>query len=189
MINDTNKYYIAIAVTLILSSCVTVPLNTEQNRIRLAESMGIEPKETVIMNYCVFEEVQEAESPKQLIGQRGIVAMTESEFCLMDGELRKAPKNYFFKIALSEIEAVSSSNGLIHVRSQNRLIVLHIYQWNNFVMDHDSTQKLYESLIFANVPGYETDQYYSFTRTKSPPKITPYNERKEPYDPYKFPDQ
>ncbi len=185
----TFNSYIIVAATVILSSCVTVPLKTEQNRDRLAEAVGFEPNDIAFMNYCIFEEVQESESPKQLKGHRGIVAMTESELCLVDGVLGKAPKNYFFKIPLSEIEGVGGSNGLIQLKHHSRLIVLYLYKWNDLAADGELSQNLYESLILADVPGFESEEQYSFGQMNSPPKLIPFNDREGPYDPYKFPDQ
>lgn len=181
--------YVIVAASVILSSCVTAPLKTEKSRERLAEAMGFEPNEIDIMGYCFFEEIRDSESEMHLKGHRGIVAMTESELCLVDGKLGKAPKDHYLRIPLSQIKGVSSSNGLIQIKHQDRLIVLFLYHWNDLVADHELSQELYQSLILANVPGFETDEHYSFNRFQAPPKLVPYNEREEPHDPYQFPDQ
>ncbi len=183
------RYTIAFAVGLSIASCVTPPLKTEQKRDRLAEAVGFEPDDIAFMNYCIFEEIRESGSGKKLKGHRGIVAVTESELCLVDGVLRKTPKNYFLKIPLSEIVGVSSSNGLMQIKHQDRLIVLFLYHWNDLVADRDLTQELYQSLVLANVPGFETEERYSFTRLQAPPELVPFNDREEPHDPYRFPDQ
>lgn len=183
------SYPLVIAICLYLAGCVTPPLKTKQTRDRLAEAIGFEPDEIAIMNACFFEEVEESDSKGQLKGYRGIVATTKSELCLVDGVPRKAPANYFLKIPLSQIEGVSRSNGLIQIKHQDRQIVLFLYHWNDLIIDYDLTQTFYESLIFANVPGFNTDEHYSFTRFKSPPKLIPFNDQKEPHDPYRFPDQ
>lgn len=189
MVRNINEFAIVSVFCLAFAGCATQPLKTIQDRDRLAEAIGFKPNEIVFMNYCFFEEVQEHNSEDRLKGKRGIVAMTDSELCLVDGTLRKTPKDYFLKIPLSQIDGASNLDGLIQLKDQDRLIVLFLYNWNDFVPNNELSQKLYESLIFADVPGFEANDYYSFSRFKSPPKLIPYSQRKEPYDPYKFPDQ
>lgn len=174
-----KRYALIATISLSIAGCVTAPLKTQQQRERLAEAVGFEPGEIAFMNYCFFEEVQEPDSEKKLKGLRGIVAMTDSELCLIDGVLRKAPKSYFLKIPLSEIEGVNSSYSQIQIKHQGRLFVLFVYNWNDLHPDYNLTNELYGSLIFANVPQFETSNYYSWSRLGSPSNPRPINNQQD----------
>ena len=165
----TAMHYALIGtICLVVAGCVTAPLKTQQQRDHLAEAIGFQSSEVTLMSQCFFEEVQELDSEKNLRGIRGIVAMTDSEICLMDGAMRMAPTRHFLKIPISEIEGVSGSSGQVQIRYQDRLFVLVVFNWNDFRPNYILTSKIYESLIAANVPQFETRKYYSWSRLSSP---------------------
>ncbi len=148
---------------LLLSSCVTSPLKTQSQRDRVAEAMGYSPDEITFMQLCFFEEIQEQGSEKRLKGVRGVIAKTDSEICLMDGAMGLAPTRHFLKIPISEIEGVSGFPGQIQIGYQDRLLVLVVYNWDDFRPNSTLTNDMYKSLIAAKVPHFEAQDHYSWS--------------------------
>jgi len=95
------RYISPVAALLIVSGCAKGPLKTAEQRARIAESIGFQSDSPALMYNCFFEEVQGLDSENKIRGIRGIVAMTDTELCLMDGAFQMAPRRHFIKISLS----------------------------------------------------------------------------------------
>lgn len=161
------RYAIIGTICLAVTGCVTTPLKTQHQRDRLVESIGYQPSEVALINHCFFEEVQELNAGKKIRGIRGIVAMTDSEICLMNGVMGIAPTRRLLKIPISEIEGVSRSSEQVQIRYQDKLFVMVVFNWSDFRLNHSLTNKIYESLIAANVPHFEMRRYYSWSMLSS----------------------
>ncbi len=175
---NTSRFIPVLLIGLTVAGCATLPLKNDRHRQRLAESIDSEPSAITFMNYCFFEEIEAPSDENQLTGVRGIVAMTESEICIMDGVLRNAPKNYFLKIPFSDIEGVNNSGKQVLIKYQDRMIALFLYDWADFVSDPELNLELYQSLVFADVPTFETEERYRFSRLRTPdyPSLNPIGE-------------
>lgn len=161
------RFLVIVSICLMVSSCATGPLNTAEKRSRIAESIGFRSNGPPLMYNCFFEEVQGLDSKKKVRGVRGVVAMTDSEFCLMDGAFPTNPRRHFIKIPLSEIEGVHSSSTQVHVKHQDKLYALVAFDWDDFRANYSQTQRVFRALVAANVPVFQTDRYYSWAMLRS----------------------
>lgn len=169
-----NRYIGLALISLSPAACVTVPLKTQGHKARLAEAIGVEVEAIRFMNYCYFEEIPEPEySDTHLAGRRGIVAITDNAFYLMDGNLNTGPKDYFYIVSFSDITGASSLDRQIQIKNREMLIVLYVYDWNGLIPDADRTQELYQSLVFADVPGFEAEETYTLNHIRPSHEYTP----------------
>jgi len=142
--------------------------------------MGYHPSEVELMALCFFEEIQEPRSEKQLKGVRGIVALTDSEVCLMNGAIGIAPTRHLFKFPISEIESVSGFADQVQIRHQDKLYVMSAFNWEDFRANSALTTHIYRSLVAANVPEFETQEHYSWTMLSS--RRSPYSNSHSHHD-------
>ncbi len=152
---------------LLVAGCVTAPLKTQDQRNNLIESIGYRPSEVALIDYCFFESIHELNSERRTGGIRGIVVMTDSEICLMDGAMGMVPTKHFLRIPISEIEGVNSSADQVQIRYEDETFVLVAFNWSDFRANLGLTNRIYETLIAANVPEFETSEFYSWSRLSS----------------------
>ena len=164
----TTKRYLWIGLMgLSVSGCATGPLKTAEQRERIVEAIGFQSSGAALMYNCFFEEVQGLDSEKAIRGVRGIVAMTESEICLMDGAFPMAPTRHFIKIPLSEIEGVHGSSAQVQIKYQDRVYALIVFDWETFHPNYSLTQRVFRALITANVPEFRAERNYSWSMIRS----------------------
>ncbi len=169
-----NRYIWLALISLSLAACVTPPLKTQGHKERLAESIGVEVEAIRFMNYYYFEEIPEPEySDTHLAGRRGIVAITDDAFYLMDGNLNTGPKDYFYNVPFSDITGASNLDEQIQIKNRETLIALYVYDWNGLIPDADRTQELYQSLVFADVQGFEAEDTYTLNHIRPSDEYTP----------------
>jgi hypothetical protein len=147
--------------------CGTGPLRTAEQRERIVVSKGFQSGGPPLTYNCFFEEVEGLDSEKKIRGALGIVAMTDSEFCLMGGAFPTNPRRHFIKIPLSEIEGVHSSSAQVRIKQQDRVYALVVFDWENFRPNYSQTERVCRSLIEANLLEFQTDSVYSWSMLRS----------------------
>ncbi len=171
-----------VGLSLSLAGCFTAPpLRTQAQREQVGKITGFAPDRIEFMNHCFFEEIAEPESDAIGTGKRGMIAVTDTEICIVEGALQNAPKDYSKKIPLSEIVGVYRSYNQVQIQSRDKLIVFFLYHWNDHATDAKRTNEFYETLILKDVPSFESDREYSLSRFTASTNSA-YARSSNPYD-------
>jgi hypothetical protein len=166
--HQTALSAIALLAVILASGCASPPLRTKSHRQRLGEIAELGDQHIEFMNYCFFEEIADPETEETLEGRRGIVAATKTEICLIDGGLNNEPTDYVFKIPFTKIDGVSGSHSQIHIKSENKVIVLFLYYWSDHGTDRKRTVELHQLLTSKGISEFKTEELYSLSRFKHP---------------------
>jgi len=151
-----NPNLLSIILTIALCGCgVRPPLKVHRHGERLGVALGFESEEVEFLNRCFFDEV-----PKSYFGKadpvRGIVVLTKTAFFISEGNLNQIHKKRFRKIPIDEIDRVGLSSSQVLIEHGDEVVVLAMYGWNDLNTKPSLASDLFELLVLADVPGFQT---------------------------------
>ena len=114
-----------ILISILLGGCASGELSIEQHSKQYAPALGVEESDIQFLSYCNYSVFWEPKN-ERAIGEKGILALTDSKLCLVLRNKKSLISKDLISIPIGEIEGISYLNSQVQLRYRGQLMVLEV---------------------------------------------------------------